>query len=229
VSYSHHIEREYETIEKNTLALWGKEPGIGDPQALPYDEALFAFTTGQKFRPADALLGLHDELLEIGARDENLRVIARMNMHFTLLALSPHRHSGPNDYPAALGLLKSLYAQHVAQVPFRLSSLRLVSLPNTLLLAGIPNEEAHSARRGLAGALLASEWEPLLRARYEPYPIPPVIWHTTLVRSLRQFLPSNLREVFSRYRDTRFRDIDLGQPILAAVTYDWSTVRQILP
>jgi hypothetical protein len=223
------IEYEYEKIEENTLAAWKSEPGIGGHQPLPYDEKLLAFTAGQWFQPTDTLLRLHEELLALGFGDHNLKVIARKNMHFTLLALSPHRYRGPNEYPDELELLKRLYTQHVAQVQFELSSLRLVPLPNTLLLAGIPNEGAFTARRGFASELLASEWGTLLRARYEPYPIPPVIWHTTLVRSSRQLLPRDLREVFSHYRDRRFQDIDLGQPILAAVSYDWSTVRQILP
>ena len=229
MSFVGQIEREYEKIEENTMAAWESEPGIGGHRPLPYDEELLAFTTGRWFQPTDTLLRLHEELLVLGSADDNLKVIARKNMHFTLLALSPHRYSGLNEYPAELGVLKTLYAQHVAQVRFRLSSLRLVPLPNTLLLAGIPNEEAYSARREFASALLASEWGVLLRARYEPHPIPPVIWHTTLVRSVRQFLPAVVRDVVSQYHDREFPDIDLGQPILAAVSYDWSTVRQILP
>jgi hypothetical protein len=223
------IEREYAKIENRTLATWESEPGVGDHQPLPYDEELLAFTTGQRFFPTDTLLELHDELLEIGFFDYNLRVIARMNMHLTLLALSPHRYPGPDDYPTELGLLKDLYTQHAGQVRFTLSSLRLVPLPNTLLLAGIPNEEAFAARNRFAAALLASEWSAHLKARYEPHPVPPVIWHTTLVRSNRRFLPQTIRNVFHRYRGKRFPDIDLGQPILAAVSYDWSRVEQILP
>jgi len=211
-------------MERSTLSAWERAPGIGDRVSFPYDMNLLAFAAGQKFRPTGSLLQLHDELLKAAESDPALLVVRRDCIHFTFLALSPHAYSGPTDYPERLLLLKRICREHLVGPDAAISSLRLVPLQNSLLLAGIPDEESLDRRSRLAAALLDSEWADLIKARYGVHPIPPIIWHTTLVRCRNVLLPQAVRNLFFKYRNGSFNNIDIGQPILAAVAYDWSRV-----
>ncbi len=211
-------------MEKSTLSAWERAPGVGDRVPFPYDTDLLAFATGQKFQPIGSLLRLHDELLEAAESDPALLVVRQDCIHFTFLALSPHAYSGPANYPDRLLLLKRICREHLEGLDVAISSLRLVPLPNALLLAGIPDEKSLGRRSRFAAALLESEWADLIRARYGVHPIPPIIWHTTLARCRNELLPQAVRSLFFQYRDRSFEDIGLGQPILAAVAYDWSRI-----
>ena len=66
------------------------------------------------------------------------------------------------------------------------------------------------------GSLLMKFWTvpgiPLITKRYAGFPIPPHIWHTTLMRSHHKFLPEAVRRVYTANRCNTFATIHLGQP-----------------
>jgi hypothetical protein len=123
--------------------------------------------------------------------------------------------------------VKNLHARYALQLDWKVNDLRLVPTRNALLLAGIPDMESLRIRKTITEEVLHSRWEPLIRERYKGFPIPPLIWHTTLMRSRREYLPESARQLFRDNRHAHFADIQIGFPILAAVTYNWSRIEII--
>lgn len=71
--------------------------------------------------------------------------------------------------------------------------LRLVALPNQLLLAGIPDTLALRQRQAFCERLLTTDWQAALRLRHGNTPLPAPFWHTTLLRYQADCLPESLR------------------------------------
>lgn len=221
------IHSEYRRIEEETLRKWRSHPSVGYPIEFPYDRFLLAIAIGQYFEPCPVLSSLFAELREIARDDATVEVPDPSWLHMTFLALSPHRYRDSTDYPETLDIVKNLHARYALRIDWRVNDLRLVPTKNTLLLAGLPDVDSLKIRNTIAEELLKSRWESLIRERYEGFPIPPVIWHTTLMRSRSEYLPESARQLFMGNRHVRFADMYLGAPLLAAVTYNWSRIEII--
>ena len=120
-----------------------------------------------------------------------------------------------------------LFAARTRDILFKLGRLRLVVIPGALLLAGIPDLASATARAGLAADLMAADWAPHITERYRGYPFPPMIWHTTLVRSRRQRATPGMRALFAEYRYSALDDLTLGPPWLVAANYNWTMVERL--
>ena len=221
------IHSEYRRMEEETLEKWRSHPSVGCPGDFPYDRSLLAIAMGQYFEPCPGLSSLFADLREISRRDASIEVPDLTWLHMTFLALSPHRYEDSLDYPETLSIVKDLHARYALHIRWSVYDLRLVPTQNALLLAGLPDVESWRIRKTIAEELLNSHWEPLIRERYKGFPIPPIIWHTTLMRSRREYLPESVRQLFMDNRNARFADIQIGSPILAAVTYNWSRIQII--
>ncbi|MBP9707346.1 MAG: hypothetical protein KBD78_06845 [Oligoflexales bacterium] len=207
-----------------TLVAWKNQAGVGTLVGDGYDRHLLGFSTGSRFLPFGSFSIFHKKLSDIAPSIDGLEVLSLNNLHFTFLALSPHSYSNPSFFPAELPILQKITENHLPGVNVRLSQLRLLPLPNALLLVGIPDYKSIVARANFANALLTSPWEIYLRRRYNRIAIPPLIWHCTIVRQNRQFFSPALRELCFDWIDHDFGEIQLEAPILAAVTYNWSKV-----
>lgn len=221
------VEEEYRRIEASALSAWDANPGMGSQIGLGYVADLLGFSSGSKFSLFEALRQFMDELNRLSQSVEGLDILAERNLHFTFLALSQHRYSGADAFPENLSELKRVAKESLKSAPTYLSRLRLVPLSNAIVLAGVPDEESVSARAVFTEALLKSSWAPHLRQRYGQYSIPPLIWHTTLVRADRQYLPTAVRDLFHSWRRQDFGSLELDAPRVAAVTYNWSRMIEI--
>ncbi len=91
----------------------------------------------------------------------------------------------------------------------------------------MPDEASFQARADFAAVLLKSPWEPYLIARYAGFTVPPTFWHTTLVRSETEYLPPELRDIYTHYASYQTDELNLGVPKLAATNYNWSTMIEL--
>lgn len=218
------IETEYRRIERDTVEAWRANPTPGEDARSGYDIRLLGFSSGSRFSTFTVLSEFMAELEVLTKHVRALDLLPDTNLHFTFLALSPHVYESREAFPEDVRDLKQIAGASLTRAPIQLSRLRLVPLPNALVLAGIPDCGAIEARAKFAEVLLNSRWEKHLRSRYGRHPIPPLIWHTTLVREGHQYLSPEVRELFYRWRDRDFGNLELSPPVLAAVTYNWSRV-----
>jgi hypothetical protein len=225
--YIKEIESAYDASIDTALKHWSQNPSCGKAIAREYERELLGVSTGELFKPDFEVTQLHQQLLELQGDDERLDVVPYVNLHFTFLALAPHRYLSVAQLPAEIGLLREIYHKELSGFEFVVSELRLVAVKNGLLLAGIPDSKSFERRRALTDRLLNSKWAPYLRRRYGYRKVPPVFWHTTLARYESEFAPVGLRELFHSYCGRKLGEVNLGRPRLVAVTYDWSKIVDI--
>ena len=140
-------------------------------------------------------------------------------LHSTFLAVTGHTYDALSDLPE-LDELRRIFARVCHGKSYGLRHLRLVALPNALLLAGYPDPETLARRHTLAENLLASPWQGSVRARYPGGPIPPVFWHSTLLRYQAERLPETIRRFYHARARERYGEVSL--PIrLLATNYNW--------
>jgi hypothetical protein len=217
------ISQAYANRTEATLAAWRDHPDPGDPLPPSPNRQLLGVTSGCLFRAQGELAALHDELVELAARDSRLDVVPTDGLHFTFLALAWNRYASVEALPRPLAAVIPIFQQVASGLDYRLHSLRLVPLPNALVLAGLPDARTNQARQAFAEEVLATAWAPLIRDRYRDYPtIPPLFWHTTLARYGTHFASPALRRLYFRHKDISFGDLSLGRPQLVAASYGWS-------
>ncbi|MCA9971830.1 MAG: hypothetical protein KC425_16510 [Anaerolineales bacterium] len=222
------LETAYAQLTQKTLRQWQAQPAAGPPRGHAYPPDKLGLATGCLLPPGGALARLHAALAALAQADPLVDLVPADSLHVTFLALALDQFASVDDLPAELTAVYPLLARHLCGLDYRLCRLRLVPLPRALVLAGIPDAASDAARRALAADLLASAWRPFLAARYAGYAIPPLFWHTTLVRYRADYAPPALRALFHQFRAARFADLTLGQPQLVAASYDWSR-RHVLP
>jgi len=220
------IHSEYRRMEAEALEKWRSHPSEGNPVDFPYDRSLLAIAMGQYFEPCQVLSSLLTELREIARHDTTVEVPDPSWLHMTFLALSPHLYTDGN-YPNELSIVTDVYDRYAPYLNWVVRDVCLLPTSNALLLAGFPDEDSINLRGIMADEILDSAWNPLITKRYAGFPIPPHIWHTTLMRSHHEFLPEAVRRVYSANRCNTFAAIHLGQPVLAGVTYNWSRIEII--
>lgn len=149
-------------------------------------------------------------------------------LHFTFLAITTNRYVDSRafrqEHGESLKPLLSTFSSLTKDIQFTISNLRLVCLPDAILLAGIPSESAFRAREELSSFLVSSPLDKEYKERYRTAShLPPRFWHTTLVRGNTQFLDGRIRELFYRFQARDFGSLTLPPPHLTLCTFDWST------
>jgi hypothetical protein len=220
------IKDEYDRIEASTLLEWANHPSIGTSRELPSGYFKFGISVGSHFQPIERLKPLFREIEDIAATDTNHVPIPSTCYHFTFLALAGHHFDENQLLPPEIDDLKKVYRISFSDLDtWKLDHLRLLPGRNFLLLVGTPSIELVERRERFAKALMDSPWRSFIESRHEyrGYPFPPKIWHTTLCRYKADFLPTETRQLFERYRDQNFGSIELEKPKLRKVNYDWSS------
>lgn len=214
----------YANTTKQTLQYWEEHPTVGKAVPAPYHKSYFGITTGNVVDISGWLSDFHEELTAYAQHDSRLDVVPRNSVHFTFLALATSAFESIDHVPEEVEHLIPLYKIHVRPVRFCVQHVSLLPLRNALLLAGIPTTESFEARREFAKAVLDSAWAPWLRDRYKNHSIPPLFWHTTLARYDAECLPDSIRRMYQRYAPETLPIFEIGQPMLAATTYNWSSI-----
>lgn len=215
----------YEATSERTLVAWQKVPDCGEIlQQAYYDPHKLALASGIQPPLPTAVASLRQQLA-IRVSDETLAdVMPADGLHFTFLPITLPLYSAaePPENMASLLTLWQRWRQHTV----RINELRLVALPDQILLAGIPDEKSQQARQQFCDALLASPWRNHLIDRHAHTPLPPPFWHTTLLRYRAQYLPPSLRHFFLANRQQRYGSVE-GTLKLAQVNYNWTRVLPI--
>lgn len=212
----------YASMTQQTLQAWAAHPGIGPLQPSYPNRQQLGVSSGRSFAPSGALKQLHEELLQLAEADSLYDVVPAHGLHFTFLALAWDHFASVDALPPEIHELVPLFKTTVAGLNFTVTDLRLVPLKGALLLAGLPDPQSYAVRQQLAARVLQSAWRPYLEARYAGFPIPPLIWHITLVRYAAEYAPQSLRDLYQRYRTTAFVDLQLGQPQIGVINYNWT-------
>ncbi len=215
----------YEATCQATVARWADHAHIGTIGERPFHPTKLSLTTGNflgtQTAVSDVLSGIH----RLVDGDPLADSLDPASLHFTFLALSQPDYPSLDDLPD-LSDVKRVFAQHCHGQRFTLRDLRLVALPNALLIAGLPDASTAARRTAFAQALLVSPWETYLHARYPSSVIPPAFWHSTLVRYQAEYLPKPLRRFFADHQATRYGNISLEINLLAT-NYSWQVASRL--
>jgi hypothetical protein len=210
----------YDSTSSRTLAAWAQDPGTGATRSKPrYAKDKYALATGITPPLSPAISTLLQELHRLAAGDPLADVMPASALHFTFLAVTDALYDRPQP-PQELASLKAAFMD-IAPLTMTISDLRLVALPDQLLLAGTPDAVSLARRQHFADALLASPWKEALTQRYGNTPLPPPFWHSTLVRYEAARLPVRFREFFEKERASPFGAVS-APLVLALVNYNWS-------
>jgi len=218
------IKQGYRVASRQTLLRWREHDGAGQPLTTPfYPPDRLSITTGIKAAPTAAIRQLLTELrLQVG-NDPLADVMAEQGLHFTLLALTPAQF-GDNDVIGHLPALQAVFRACCGDRFMRLDGLHLVALPNQLLLAGYPDEASLAARGQLAQQILTSPWGEALRERYKNDPLPPLFWHSTLLRYQAEYLPEQLRRFYLSHQHQTYGGIAAPMVMMLA-DYHWQKAK----
>lgn len=219
------LETAYNAESEATLAKWALRTNVGAAQTAPFHPTRISITTGSYLPHADSVAALLARLADCVEADPVADLISPANLHATFLALSQPLYDSEAAIPA-LPEVREAFDAHCQGQTMRLHGLRLVALPNALILAGQPDSSTFERRQSFARALLASSWRVTLQERYPGRPIPPLFWHSTLLRYHAELLPEHLRRFFLAERGQRYGSISV--PIrLLATSYDWKVARPL--
>ena len=213
------IHQAYENTTTKTSGIWKNHRDTGEIRTEPfYHPTRLAITSGHRAGPRMAGL-LAD--LATAAQEDPLADVARVNgMHFTFFAITQALYDRPEDAEGLADLI-SIFEQYCCGHVMQISDLRLVALPDQLLLAGFPDAESLRVRQALVEHLLNTPWAARIRERFPNTEIPQVFWHSTLLRYSAQYLPESLRVWFHENRQKDFGSLSL--PVnLVMTNYNWT-------
>ena len=213
------LAAEYEATCERTLAQWALSPDSGPRQAPVFHPTRLSITSGNHLSASPRIVDLLRSLRSLAGEDPLADVVGPDSMHFTFLAITLPSYDSFADLPT-LNEARVLFDESCAGESFSLGELRLVALPNAILLAGQPDFSTWERRKVFAGNLLASSWKDLLQARYPGGTIPPLFWHSTLLRYRAKLLPSPLRRFFVSRRNESYGSVSLAIRLLAT-NYNW--------
>ncbi len=215
----------YDATCAATVARWADHASIGTIGVRPFHPTKLSITTGN-------FLGFHAPILDVLSRirrlvdsDPMADALDPASLHFTFLALSQPNYPSLDDLPD-LADVRRVFARHCHRQRFALHDLRLVALPNALLIAGSPDASTAARRTAFAQDLLVSPWADSLRARYPTGTVPPAFWHSTLVRYQADYLPGQLRRFFAENQAVRYGDTSLEINLLAT-NYNWKVASRL--
>ncbi len=216
----------YDATCEGTVARWAKRGDIGDVVDRPFHPTKLSLTTGNLPGPLASIL---DVLAQIRRSVDGDPLADALDPACSAFYVSGPLSTGliPSlDHLPDLTDVRQAFARHCHGQTFRLHNLRLVALPNALLIAGSPDASSASRRAAFAESLLASSWAGALRARYPKGDIPPAFWHSTLVRYHADRLPGHVRRIFTANRMARYGDVSLEIGLLAT-DYHWQVVARL--
>ena len=208
------VDSLYDATCQKTLARWADHDGTGDKVEPPFHPTKLSLTTGNFSGFHPPLQGVLTQIRHLVGADPRADILGAESLHFTFLALSQPDYAGVDDLPD-LADVQRIFARRCERQCFALRALRLVALPNALLVAGSPDPLTASRRAAFTQDLLASSWSDRLRARYPTGPLPPAFWHSTLVRYHAEYLPDPLRRFFMLNQAARYGDVSLEIKLLA--------------
>ncbi|WP_310606359.1 hypothetical protein [Buttiauxella brennerae] len=217
------LQQLYSRTNEKTLATWAVNLGCGRVrEAAYYDPHKLAITSGIQPALSDPLHGLLHELHQLAETDTKADVMPFTGLHFTFFAITMPLYQN-EDIATVDPELLAIFAQQAKDLPVTISNLRLVALPNQLLIAGTPDEAGQAAKEAFAGALVKTPWREKLRERHGDIPLPPPFWHSTLLRYQAEFLPTCFRDYFKTRQTHHFGDV--SAPVqLAFANYNWTKV-----
>ncbi|MCT4702875.1 hypothetical protein MUA02_13530 [Enterobacteriaceae bacterium H20N1] len=217
------LQQLYSTTSEKTLVRWEAHPGRGEVmQQAFYDPRKLAITSGIKPALTASLHKLLCEINEQAAGDPLADAMPLSGLHFTFFAITMPIYQCA-DIADIDPDLANIFAKNAKNHLVSINNLRLVALPNQLLVAGTPDAKSHTAKESFARQLLASPWRNKLRERHGDIPLPPPFWHSTILRYQAEFLPARFREYFLAHQADDYGSV--SAPVkLAFTNYNWTEV-----
>lgn len=217
------IHQAYEDVTKKTLMLWEKSAGRGVVRNEPfYHPTKLAISSGNRPALSPELLSLLSAMKESTQGDPLADPNPAAGVHFSFFPVTNalyDRVDQAHDRDEVAAIFTRYCAGHVMHI----SQLRLVALPNQILLAGLPDAQSLKVRQQFAGALLASNWAGKVWARYPQSDIPQLFWHSTLLRYNASVISPELHALFLRFQNQNFGAVSL--PVrLVMCNYNWQQV-----
>lgn len=189
-----------------------------------YPEKLLALTSGTQPDLNLKIRTLMADIYSLTINDPFAEVIRKENFHITFLAITQSIYESLEDV-AALSNLKDRFGFVIRNNELKVRDLRLVALPNQLLLAGTPDNSSIILRQKMWDDLINSEWASKLISRYQGN-TPPDFWHTTILRYKSHSLPPLIKDYFLSHCKNRYDGIE-GKINLVLAPYDWHKAKII--
>ncbi len=213
----------YSMTSEKTLAKWAIHPDCGEVmQQVFYDQHKLAITSGIKPPLTAPLHNLLCEISELALHDPLADVMPLSGLHFTFFAITMPIYQRA-DIADIDQYLLAIFARQAKNHRVTISNLRLVALPNQLLIAGTPDVKSYEAKEAFVRQLLDSPWRDKLCERHGDIPLPPPFWHSTLLRYQADFLPARYREYFMAHQGDNYGDISSAVR-LAFTNYNWTEI-----
>lgn len=226
MSNSEELQQLYTQTSEKTLAKWAMHPGIGQVRGEAfYEPHKLAITSGIQPALTPPLSQLLHELHELAHNDPLADVMPYSGLHFTFFAITMPLYQC-RDISMLDQQLPAIFAEHAQNLVATISNLRLVALPNQLMIAGTPDLDSQSAKAAFARQLLDSPWREKLRDRHGDIPLPPPFWHSTLLRYQAEFIPQHFRDYFLAHQSHHYGDVT-AQVQLAFTNYNWTEVHRV--
>ncbi|CAH0143519.1 hypothetical protein ACLEXY_08360 [Enterobacter ludwigii] len=219
------LEKHYHDTNAKTLALWETRDGIGAVREPFYATQKLALATGFQPEMTASLDMLFRELRALTRHDSLVDLQPPSGFHFTFVPITLPLYDENAPLPAKTHQLIDAWTPF-AGLGITVRELRLVALPNQLLLAGIPDTLALRQRQAFCERLLTTDWQAALRLRHGNTPLPAPFWHTTLLRYQADCLPESLRAFFRERRMQRYGEV-CGELKLNVVNYNWTLCRAV--
>lgn len=218
------IQKAYDDANRRTREVWHSHPDTGAVRTEPfYHPTRLAITSGNRAGPAMA--GLLSELEAVTQGDPLADVAPPGGMHFTFFCVTQALYDKPEDAEGA-GELTDIFRKHCDGHIMHIRDLRLIALPDQMLLAGFPDEESQRVRQSLVNDLMKTPWAEKIWERFPHTEIPQVFWHSTLLRYGAQYLPEPLRVWFDENQHRNFGSLSL--PVKLVMTnYNWTETRTL--
>lgn len=201
------------------MRLWAAHPDIGAIREPKFHPTKFALTSGNFV--SSEVGEILDPLLRLACGDDLADVANKETFHFSFLSISLPLFDSPKEI-VDLDELTACFDECCAGQSFTVRDLRLVALPDSLLLAGVPDGGSIERRANFVKRLLQTSWRSALEERYAGGALPPAYWHSTLIRYHAERLPGKFREFFVANQDRNFGEITLPIRLFAA-NYSWKT------
>lgn len=217
------LQQLYARTSEKTLASWAKQPCIGKVREEAfYEPNKLAITSGIQPALTEPLSLLLQELHELAGNDSHADVMPFNGLHFTFFAITMPLYQ-QRDIAVLDPFLLAAFKEHAKDLTVTISNLRLVALPNQLLIAGTPDVKSLAAKEAFANQLVDSPWREKLRERHGDIPLQPPFWHSTLLRYQAEFLPARFRDYFHTRQQFNYGEVS-AQASLAFTNYNWTEV-----
>jgi len=217
------LDQAYEDVTQKTLKLWERSAGQGAVRDEPfYPPTKLAISSGNRPPLSPELLSLLSEMKASTQGDPLADPNPAEGVHFSFFPVTNALYNSveeAQDRNEVAAIFTRCCADHVMHI----SQLRLVALPNQILLAGLPDAQSLRVRKQFAEALLASKWAGKVRARYPNGDIPQPFWHSTLLRYSAGVVSPELYALFLRFQNQDFGSVSV--PVrLVMCNYNWQQV-----